>query len=193
MHNGKLGGPPDTGKVTVSKDVQLQMVLTKLEPLLMEDPDQLKVLVYPMVSFLQDCCTEHARREKVRQEEAARQLKELYHLRRAVKTWLITKKMKNVLLVDPLACLGATNNTADAMGILKDGIHLNGIHTAKLADKIKELVAGWVRSKKRAGDAIAGGDEKRPRLAESRDGGGQRARVKKGSKLRAQGGPKSSP
>jgi hypothetical protein len=41
-----------TGKVTVSKDVQLQMVLTKLEPLLMEDPDQLKVILYPMVRFI---------------------------------------------------------------------------------------------------------------------------------------------
>jgi hypothetical protein len=182
-----------TGKVTVSKDVQLQMVLTKLEPLLMEDPEQLKVLVYPMVRFLLDCCTKHARTEKVRQEEAARQLKELYHLRRAVKTWLITKKMKNVLLVDPLACLGVSNNTTAAMGILKDGIHLKGIHTAKLADKIKELVAGWVRSKKRTGDAIAGGDEKRPKLAEPRVGGGQRASVKKSGKHKAKGGPKSGP
>jgi hypothetical protein len=77
-----------------------------------------------------------------------------------MKTWLITRKMKNVLLVDPLACLGAANNTAVAIGILKDGIHLNGTHTAKVAYKIKELVSGWLRSKKRAGDANAGGDEK---------------------------------
>ncbi len=68
-----------------------------------------------------------------------------------------------------------------------------GIHTAKLADKIKELVAGWVRSKKRTGDAIAGGDEKRPRLAETRVGGGQRAIVKKSGKPRAKDGPKSGP
>jgi hypothetical protein len=182
-----------TGKVTVSKDVQLQMVLSKLEPLLAEDPDQLKVLVYPLVRFLQDCCTKHARTEKTRAEEAARLLKELYHLRRAVKTWLITKKMKNVLLVDPLACLGATNNTAMAMTILKDDIHLKGVHTAKLADKIKELVAGLVRTKKRAADVSAGGDEKRPRLAEPNDGGGQKARAKKGGKPRAQGGRKSGP
>ncbi len=39
--------------------------------------------------------------------------------------------MKNVLLVDQLACLGAANNTAMAMGILKDGIHLKGTNTAK--------------------------------------------------------------
>jgi hypothetical protein len=182
-----------TGKVTVSKDVQLQMVLSKLEPLLAEDPDQLKVLVYPLVRFLQDCCTKHARSEKTRAEEAARLLKELYHLRRAVKTWLITKKLKNVLLVDPLACLGATNNTAVAMSILKDDIHLKGVHTAKLADKIKELVAGWVRTKKRAADVSVGGDEKRPRLAEPKDGGGQKARAKKGGKPRAPGGRKSGP
>ncbi len=92
-----------------------------------------------------------------------------------------------------MACLGATNNTAVAMGILKDDIHLKGVHTAKLADKIKELVAGWVRTKKRAADVSAGGDEKSPRLAEPKDGGGQRARVKKGGKPRALGGPKSGP
>jgi hypothetical protein len=85
-----------------------------------------------------------------------------------MQTWLITRKMKNVLLVDPLACLVAENNTAVAMGILKDGIHLKGTHTAKVAYKIKELVSGWLRSKKRAGYAIAGGDNKWPRLAEPR-------------------------
>ncbi len=132
--------------------------------------------MYPLVRFLEDCCTVHARTEKERQEDAARQLKELYHLRRAMKTWLITRKMKNVRLMDPLACLGAANNTAVAMGILKDGIHLKGTHMGKVAYKIKELVSGWVRSKKRAGYAIAGGDEKRPRLAEPRGGGGLRAK-----------------
>jgi hypothetical protein len=149
--------------------------------------------VYPLVRFLQDCCTKHARTEKAREEEAARQLKELYHLRRAVKSWLIAQKMKNVLLVDPLACLGAANNTSVAMGILKDDIHLKGVYTAKLANKIKEVVAGWVRSKKRAADVSAGGDEKRPRLAEQKAGGSQKARVKKGGKPSAKGGPKSGP
>jgi hypothetical protein len=101
--------------------------------------------------------------------------------------------MKNVLLVDPLACLGAMNNTAVAMSILKDDIHLKGVHTAKLADKIKDLVAGWVRTKKRAADVSAGGDEKRPRLAEPKDGGGQKAKAKKDGKPRAPGGRKSGP
>jgi hypothetical protein len=43
---------------------------------------------------------------------------------------------------DPLACLEATNNTAKAMSILKDGIHQKGVHMSKVDDKIKELVAG---------------------------------------------------
>ncbi len=63
----------------------------------------------------------------------------------------------------------------------------------KLADKIKELVAGWVRTKKRAADVSVGGDEKRPRLAEPKDGGGQKARAKKGGKPKAPGGRKSGP
>ncbi len=72
----------------------------------------------------------------------------------------------------------AQHNTAVAIGILKDGINLKGTHTAKVAYKIKELVSGWerTRSKKRAGYVIAGGDEKRPRLAEPRGGGGLRAK-----------------
>jgi hypothetical protein len=152
------------GKVTVSKDVQLQMLLSKLEPLLGGDPEQLKVLIMPLVRFLEDCCVLHSRSEEVRKEDAARQLKELYHLRRAVKAWLIGRKMKNVLLVDPLSCLGASNDVEKARSILKDGMHLKGCHMSVVADKIKEVVADWVRGRKRAGEALAGGQAKKARM-----------------------------
>jgi hypothetical protein len=152
------------GKVTVSKDVQLQMLLSKLEPLLGGDPEQLKVLIMPLVRFLEDCCVLHSRSEEVRKEDAARQLKELYHLRRAVKAWLIGRKMKNVLLVDPLSCLGASNDVEKARSILKDGMHLKGCHMSVVADKIKEVVADWVRGRKRAGEALAGGQAKKTRM-----------------------------
>jgi hypothetical protein len=152
------------GKVTVSKDVQLQMLLSKLEPLLGEDPEQLKVFVCPLVRFLEDCCEEHSRSEDTKREDAARQLKELYHLRRAVKAWLITRKLKNVLLVDPLSCLGASKDIEKARAILKDGFHLKACHMATVADKIKEVVASWVRGRKRAGGALAGAEAKKARI-----------------------------
>jgi hypothetical protein len=65
------------GKVTVSKDVQLQMLLSKLEPLLGADPEQLKVFICPLVRFLEDCCEKHGRRQSAKRDDAARQLKEL--------------------------------------------------------------------------------------------------------------------
>jgi hypothetical protein len=168
------------GKVTVSKDVQLQMLLSKLEPLLGADPEQLKVFICPLVRFLEDCCEKHGRSESAKPDDAARQLKELYQLRRAVKSWLIVKKLKNVLLVDPLSCLGASNNIDKARAILKDGLHLKGCHMATVADKIKEVVAGWVRSRKRAGEALAGTEAKRAKLEVSAAGKKQKDRKKAG-------------
>ncbi len=43
--------------------------------------------------------------EKQREEDWIRQFKELYQLRRAVKSMLIKKNMKNVMIVDLLGCL----------------------------------------------------------------------------------------
>jgi hypothetical protein len=168
------------GKVTVSKDVQLQMLLSKLEPLLGEVPEQLKVFICPLVRFLGDCCEKHSRSEETKREDAARQLKELYQLRRAVKSWLIAKKLKNVLLVDPLSCLGARNDIDKARAILKDGVHLKGCHMATVADKIREMVAGWVRSRKRAGEALAGTEAKKAKMEVPAAGKQQRDRMRSG-------------
>ncbi len=90
-----------TGKVTVSKDMQLDALLERLEPLLEWNQDGLKVLLCP----LHDCCVDPSRNEQQRKEDGVRMLKELYQLRRALKTRLIQRKIRNVILVDPLACL----------------------------------------------------------------------------------------
>ena len=120
------------------------------------------------------------RSESAKRDDAARQLKELYQLRRAVKSWLIAKKLKNVLLVDPLSVLGASNNIDKARDILKDGLHLKGCHMATVADKIKEVVAGWVRGRKRAGEALAGAEAKRAKLEVSAAGKQLKNRKKAG-------------
>jgi len=44
-----------TGKVTVSKDVQLETLLDKLEPLLSGYQDNLKLLLCPFVRYLENC------------------------------------------------------------------------------------------------------------------------------------------
>jgi hypothetical protein len=90
-----------TGKVAVSKDMQLE----NLEPLLEWNPDCLKLLLCPLVRFLEDCCEAHQREEQTRKEDGIRQLKELYQLRRMLKSWILRKKHKHIILVDPLACL----------------------------------------------------------------------------------------
>ncbi len=85
-----------------------------------------------------------------------------------------------MLLVDPLSVLGASNNIDKAWAILKDGLHLKGCHMATGADKIKEVVAGWVRSRKRAGEALAGTEAKRAKLEVSAAGKQQKDRKKAG-------------
>jgi len=161
-----------TGKVTVSKDVQLETLLDKLEPLLSGYPDNLKLLLCPLVRYLEDCCAGHPRDEKVRKEDGIRQMKELYQLRRVLKSWIIRKKFKNVIMFDPLACLGAAASVDKAKAVMADCFHLNARAREIVAVKVKEQIVGWLRGRKRASDTKAGSDDKRPRLDPAADRGG---------------------
>jgi hypothetical protein len=153
-----------TGKVAVSKDMQLEALLEKLEPLLEWNPDCLKLLLCPLVRFLEDCCEAHLREEQTKKEDGIRQLKDLYQLRRVLKSWIIRKKHKNIILVDPLACLGAASSLDKVKSVMADSFHLNGKASATLAGKIKEQIVGWLRGRKRGSDTSAGGDSKRQKL-----------------------------
>jgi hypothetical protein len=156
-----------TGKVTVSKDVQLETLLDKLEPLLSGFPDNLKLLLCPLVRYLEDCCAAHPRDEAVRKEDGIRQMKELYQLRRVLKSWIIRKKFKNVILFDPLACLGAAASVDKAKTVMADCFHLNARARETVAVKIKEQIVSWLRGRKRGSDTKAGSEDKRPRLDSS--------------------------
>ncbi len=68
---------------------------------------------------MEDCCAEHAR-----SEESGRVLKELWQMRRGIKTFPVTRKIRNVLLVDLLAILEAGADLQKAKMILKDGVHV---------------------------------------------------------------------
>jgi hypothetical protein len=153
-----------TGKTAVSKDMQLEALLEKLEPLLDWSPDTLKLLLCPLVRFLEDWCVAHPRGDKLRKDEGVRQLKELYQLRRVLKSWIIRKKYKNVILIDTLTCLGAASSLEKAKSIMADSYHLNGKSRETLAVKIKEHIVGWLRGKKRSSDTAAGGDCKRQKM-----------------------------
>ncbi len=109
-----------TGRVTVSKDMQLEALLEKLDPLLAWSPDSLKVLLCPLVRYLVDCCAAHQRGEQIRNEDGTRQLKELYQLRKAIKSRIIQKKYRNIIIMDPLACLGAAASLEKAKTIMAD-------------------------------------------------------------------------
>ncbi len=115
-------------------------------------------------------------------------LKELYQLRRAIKSRLIQKKIRNVIQVDPLSCLGAAADLGKAEKIMADSFHLNGEARAVLATKIKEQIVSWLRGLKRPADTGLGGNSKRLKL----DGAsGTAAGRKKGTeKGKAQGGGK---
>jgi hypothetical protein len=159
-----------------------------LELLLEWNQDGLKVLLYPIVRFLHDCCVDPQRSAQQRKDDGVRMLKELYQLRRAVKSWLIQKKIRNVILLDPLACLGAAADLGKAEKIMADSFHLNGEARAVLATKIKEQIVSWLRDLKRPADTGLGGDSKRLKMEGA---SGTAAGGKKGTaKGKEQGGGK---
>jgi hypothetical protein len=185
-----------TGKVTVSKDVQLEALLDKLEPLLSGYPDNLKMLLCPLVRYLEDCCAAHPRDEQARREDGIQQMKELYQLRRVLKSWIIRKKFKNVIMFDPLACLGAAASVEKAKAAMADCFHLNARAREIVAVKVKEQIVGWLRGRKRGNDTKAGSEDKRPRLDSAADKGGPSgSRVSKSGTVAASrsGGGKGQP
>jgi hypothetical protein len=118
----------------------------------------------PLVRYLEDCCAGHPRDELVRKEDGIRQMKELYQLRRVLKSWIIRKKFKNVIMFDPLACLGPAASVDKAKAVMADCFHLNARAREIVAVKVKEQIVGWLRGRKRGSDTKAGSEDKRPRL-----------------------------
>jgi hypothetical protein len=138
-----------TGRVVVAKELQLEFLLEKLEPALLFKPDNLKVLVYPTVRYLDACCTAHGRSSSMREEDGNRLLKELAGFRKYVKAFLIKKKIRNVLVVDPLAVLGGQRDLMVAHGSMEDNIHMSVESFNKIGAHIKNIIAGWLLGRKR--------------------------------------------
>lgn len=80
--------------MVVVKELQLGIILDKIELLLKWRPASLKVLVFPMVIFIGNCCSEHTRDDM--EVNGERMLKELNGLRRTVRSFLMKKRISNV-------------------------------------------------------------------------------------------------
>jgi hypothetical protein len=145
----------------------LENLLDKLDLLLAWSPETLSVLLCPLVRYLTDCCNAHQRDEQTLKDEGIRQLKELYQFRRVLKSRIIQKKYKNILLIDPLASLGVAGSLEKARAIMADSFHLTGKARGNLATKIKDEIVGWLLGRKRGSDTAAGADSKRQRLDSS--------------------------
>jgi hypothetical protein len=132
----------------------------------------IRTISSPLVRYLEDCCATHPREEAVRKDDGIRQMKELYQLRRVLKSWIIRKKFKNVILFDPLACLGAAASVDKAKSVMADCFHLNARARETVALQVKEQIVSWLRGRKRGSDTKVGSEDKRPRLDSSAGKGG---------------------
>ena len=117
-----------------------------------------------------------------------RQLKELYQFRRVLKSWIIRRKFRNTIMLDPLGCLGAAASLDKAKSVMADCFHLNSRARETVAGRIKEQIVGWLRGKKRASDTPVGGDSKRLKMDASA-GGKPGAAAGGGAKRAAGAGP----
>jgi hypothetical protein len=173
------------GRITVAKDIMLDILLDQLDPVFVSRKDSLIVLVCPLTRFLISCCDSHERKEGA-EEDGKRLLRELGTLRREIKSRLIKKGYDNVRMVDPLEVNGAASSVAAAKAIMRDQVHMHSIGYARLAEDIKELAHSWLLGRKRKGSGSDRPEPKRMRMDPAADkkagagGGGGRGKGGKG-------------
>jgi len=153
-----------TGRVHVSKEMQLELLLARVEPLLKMRQDRLKILICPLPRFLEDCCGSHSREEDEKVKEGNRQMKELWEMRRGVKSFLITKKVKNVIMLDPLEALGVGRDLAKIRSMMADNFHLKPSFVKLLAESVKKQIKDWQSGGKCKGEEMEGEAAKRMRM-----------------------------
>jgi hypothetical protein len=152
------------GKVTVAKDLPLESLLEKMEALLRWCSDNLKLLVTPVCRHLIPCCDEHGMDRKEQEKEAARLLKSLGEMRRAIRSWLMSRGIKNVFMVDPLAASGAAANVEKTIALMSDSVHMKKEGYSKLAKQCKDTITTWLLGKKRKAVESYGAEAKKQRM-----------------------------
>jgi hypothetical protein len=178
------------GKVTVAEDLPLENLLEKMEPLLRWGPDNLKLLVTLVCRHVIPCCEEHGRDRQEQERETARLLKSLGEMRRAIRSWLMVRGIKNVFMVNPLAVSGAAANVEKAIDLMNDSVHMKKEDYNRLAKQCKDTITTWLLGKKRKAVESYGAQAKKQRLdgqshsqavpASSKRGGGKTAEPEKG-------------
>ncbi len=174
------------GRITVAKDILLDILLDQLDPVFKSRKDSLIVLVCPLMRFLISCCDSHERKEGA-EEDGKRLLRELGTLRREIKSRLIKNGYGNVRMVDPLEVNGAASSVSAARAVMRDQVHMHNVGYARLAEEIKEMAHSWLLGKKRKGSGSDCPEPKRMRLdmsaekgATSGDGGHGKAGKSRG-------------
>jgi uncharacterized membrane protein YgcG len=180
------------GRITVAKDILLDILLDQLDPVFKSRMESLIVLVCPLTRFLISCCDSHERKEGA-EEDGKRLLRELGTLRREIKSRLIKKGYGNVRMVDPLEVNGAACSVSAARAVMRDQVHMHNVGYARLAEEIKEIAHSWLLGKKRKGSGSDRPEPKRMRLDTSADkgatsGGGGRGKGGKSDGGRGKGG-----
>jgi hypothetical protein len=181
------------GRVSVAKDLQLEILLDQLDPMLESRRDFLTIVVCPLVRYMLPCCDSHgSEKGSGREEEGKRMLRELGTLRRELKTRLIKKGYVNTILVDPLAVCDAAASVSAAENMMSDMYHMKPAGYAKLAEKIRGVATAWLLNRKRKSGKDGGPDPKRVRLDPSKAGPsgklGAKANSVSGTKWSSMGG-----
>jgi len=157
-----------TGRISVAKDIQLEILLDQLDPLLASRSESLVILVCPVSRHLLPCCNDHEKgSEEEKEIEGKRILKELGHLRRELKGRLLKKGYENVRMIDPMEVNYAASSVGAARAIMQDMFHMTRIGYSRLADDIKDLTHSWMLSRKRKESGSDRPDSKRARMDSS--------------------------
>jgi hypothetical protein len=155
------------GPLVVAKDQQLEHLLNKLSPIFEWRPEMLMLLRTLWCRHLTECCCDHPKQPDGALKEAAAMLKGLGELRRKVKTWLVFNKFANVVLVDPMAALGATADAGKAVGMMADTVHLKEEGYTAVAQQCKKIITDWLLGRKRKAVAMAANPEAKKQKIES--------------------------
>ena len=86
-------------------------------------------------------------------------MKELWGLRRAVKTFIVQRKLRNIVLLDPLTELGAASDLEKAREAMTDACHMKPAGREKIASRIKVATKDWLLGRKRKATEQLGGQE----------------------------------
>ncbi len=134
------------------------------------------------------CYDEHGMNRQEQEKETARLLKSLGEMRRAIRSWLMARGIKNVFMVDALAASGAAAKLEKAIALMNDLVHMKKEGYNMLAKQCKDTITTWLLGKKRKAVESYGAEAKMQRLDGQSNSQAMLAGGKKGGKGGRKGG-----